>query len=474
MSKVANPARLRWMIVVLAAVWLLHNVGVPPASASPAADKTYDVVVIGSEIQGMLLAKEARAGGLDVLVLDPRPHPGGELIQGKMFFLDDVNDNSKRSLVQGEIRTLMKGFKKGSIRKDADFQNYYNKIAKNLPVKSGITIQSVQQKKQTDGYTVGSLTYRDRSGAVYTVRSRYWVENTDFAALSSKLKVKRIPGMESLNQGKKPDYMAATYMVKVKNVNWKLLHQAILDDYPLTHVRKKYGPNTYVDWHFATGFSNLTNKYQPSSSRLKLRGLNAVDQKDGEVIINGLLVYDVDPSNPASVASAMKTAQAEAPAIVQFLRKNIPGFSKAALNGYPEYLYIRDYNRYETEHVLNYSDVKGERMFWDNVSIGGYSVDLQGTRTIPTGIGYGKPDRYGIPLRSFRLRSYNNVLLAGKNIGADIKAYGSARIMPTTALAAQTMGIILAREQTPLDRLTRADFVRIHRYLKAEYGIDVR
>jgi hypothetical protein len=154
------------------------------------------------------------------------------------------------------------------------------------------------------------------------------------------------------------------------------------------------------------------------------------------------------------------------------LRKNIPGFAKAELNGFPEYLYIRDYNRYETKYVLDYPDLMNSRMFWDNVSIGGYSIDLQGTRAIPTGIGYGKPDRYGLPLRSFELKSYDNVLVTGKNVGASIKAYGSARIMPTTALAGQTIGIILGRERSKkLADLTEADFKRIRTYMKQDYQI---
>ncbi|MNN25949.1 FAD dependent oxidoreductase [compost metagenome] len=113
-------------------------------------------------------------------------------------------------------------------------------------------------------------------------------------------------------------------------------------------------------------------------------------------------------------------------------------------------------------------------MFWDNVTIGGYPVDLQATRTVKKGVGYGKPDKYGIPLRSFQLKSYDNVVVAGKNVGATIKAYGSARIMATTALAGQTIGIIMGRElqnNKRLSDLTKTDFHRIHKYLEKDYKI---
>ncbi|MBT2291446.1 FAD-dependent oxidoreductase [Paenibacillus albidus] len=441
-------------------------------TSSAVISNRYDVVVIGSEIQGVLLAKEARKQGLNVLILDPRSKPGGELIQGQMIVLDDVNDNSKRSLIQGEMKTLFSGYKSGSIRTSSDFDNYFNKLLQGIPIRSGIVIDSVQTISLTKGKSLQSLSYHLKDGTKYIAQSKYWVENTDFNALTAKLNVKRIPGMESLYNSKQADYMAATYMLKFKNVEWAKLHQAILNDYPLTNVAKKYGPNTYVDWHFATGFSNVTAKYTPHSSLLKLRGLNVTYQKDGQAIINALLLYDVNPADSRSVQNAVAKGRAEAPYILSFLQKNIPGFAKAQLNGFPDYLYIRDYNRYETKYVLDYPDLQNSRMFWDNVSVGGYSIDLQGTRTIPTGVGFGKPDRYGLPLRSFELQSYDNVLVVGKNVGASIKAYGSARIMPTTALAAQTIGIILGREKNKrLVDLNAADFKRIHSYLEKDYKL---
>lgn len=479
---------LRLLVWFLCALLVLESDGFPATAAAAIAPASncgpggtrYDVVVIGSEIEGVLLAKKAHEFGLSVLILDPREKPGGELIQGQMLVLDEPNDNRKHSLVQGELKPLYDGYKAGTIRKLPAFESYYRRLLQGIPLRSGITVDGVEIENaggDGKGKTLKSVTYLDKDGKLYQVRAGYFVENTDFNALTVHLGNKRIPGMESLYNGKKPDYMAATYMLRFRGVNWGKLHQAVLEEYPLTNVVRKYGANTYVDWDFATGFSNLTYNYRPRDSQLILRGLNATHQKNGEVIINGLLVYDVDPADPQSVCSAVTRARAEAPYIAKYLRKHIPGFAKAELNGYPDYLYIRDYNRYETDYVLNDQDVISGRMFWDNVTIGGYAVDLQATRFVKKGISYGKPDRYGIPLRSFELKSYDNVLVAGKNVGAEIKAYGSARIIPTTALAGETMGILLGREWKPhhkrLSELTPADFRRIHHYLKKDYGIRI-
>ncbi|UUZ86609.1 FAD-dependent oxidoreductase [Paenibacillus sp. P26] len=158
-------------------------------------------------------------------------------------------------------------------------------------------------------------------------------------------------------------------------------------------------------------------------------------------------MYTVDPSDSKSVADALELGKKEMPLILDHFRKNITGWEHAELNGFPNYLYIREYNHYESDYVLKPSDMLGAKMFWDNVSIGGYPLDLQGTSANKWGIEMGRPDKYGMPLRSFLLKNYDNVIMAGKNVGSSAIAYGSARIQPNTSLAAETIGILLGQIQ---------------------------
>ncbi|WMT40800.1 FAD-dependent oxidoreductase [Paenibacillus sp. D2_2] len=309
----ALKKRTKYFVGVIVIILVFQMVAVNLGSQEVEAKSSYDIVVIGSEIQGVLLAKAAKEEGLDVLILDPMDKLGGELIQGQMQVLDETNDKKGKSVIQGEIKKLFDAYNAGTIRKASEFERYYNKLLKGITVQSGITIQSIDEIATKGEKSIQSISYRTNDGKIHTVRANYWVENTDSNALTAKLDVKRIPGMESLYNGKKPDYMAATYMIRLKKVNWGKLHQAILKDYPLTNVQKKYGPNTYVDWDFATGFSEIMHKYQPTDSQLKLRGLNVTYQKEGEAIVNALLIYDVDPSNPKSVESAVNKGKRNLP-----------------------------------------------------------------------------------------------------------------------------------------------------------------
>ncbi|WP_281889251.1 FAD-dependent oxidoreductase [Paenibacillus sp. YYML68] len=444
----------------------------PQDELQPPAEKL-DVLVIGSELEGLYLARAAADEGLKVKVIDPRAAFGGQVLQGEMLFLDETRDDQHRLLVQGRAKELFDGFRQGKIRKLNEFEQYFAKLTQGIPVEQGVKLEAVDvQPGQFDGgEAVKRLTYRTKEGQLRKVEAAYWVENTDYAAFASKLKVKRLPGLEAFYGQSNIEYMSAGMMLKFKNVDWARFQQTF-NSMPTEERRAKYGWGS-IDNSFAIGLTGMTNKYKPTSDRLFLRGLNAVHQRDGEVLINAFLVYTVNPADDASVKEAMELTKKELPLILKHFREHAIGWEKAELNDTPNYLYIREYDHYETDYVLKPSDMLGAKMFWDNVSIGGYPLDLQGTSANKWGIEMGRPDKYGMPLRSFMLKGYDNVLLAGKNVGASAIAYGSARIQPNTSLAAESIGVILGQihGKKQLRELKEADMPALHSYLASKYSI---
>ncbi|MDF2924961.1 MAG: dependent oxidoreductase [Paenibacillaceae bacterium] len=490
MRKKRNRASLRTGIIlagalaaiILAVVWAAQkndggsaaNPPIPSASAAPVQSssptpipaptkppvplETVDVAIVGSELEGMYLARAAADEGLKVKIIDPRQKPGGQLLQGEMLFLDETRDGSGKLLVQGRAKELFDGFRSGRIRKLAEFQAYYDKLVQGIPLESGIVIDSVDVQPGISGTeAVQAVAYKGQDGQLKRLAASYWVENTDFAALAGKLKTTRLPGLEKLYGQEQIEYMSAGMMMKFKNVDWA----------------KFQASYSSVNESFAIGLTSVTTGYKPTNDSVFLRGLNAVSQRDGEVIINAFLLYTVDPSDDKSIADAIALGKKEIPLILAHFRKAMTGWENAELNGFPEYLYIREYNHYETEYVLNVSDVLSAAMFPDNVSIAGYPLDLQGIKVNKWGIEMGRPDKYGMPLRSFQLKNYENVLMAGKNVGASAVAYGSARIQPNTSLAAESIGVILGQinGKKQLKELTPEDWATLHPYLESKYKI---
>lgn len=444
---------------------------VPPPEP-PIPTEQVDIAIFGSELEGLYLARAAADEGLKVKVLDPREGFGGQVLQGEMLFLDETRDDKYNLMVQGRAKELFDGFRNGKIRKLTEFTQYFDKLKKDIPIESGIKIVDIKQTAGQFGpNAVESVTYAGKDGAKKNIKASYWVDNSDFAALLSQLKVNRMPGLEQFYGETKIEYMSSGFMLKFKNVDWAKFSSSF-NNMTAQERKTKYGGGS-VSESYAIGLSGMTSAYKPSNERVFLRGLNAVNQRDGEVLINAFLIYTVDPSDEKSVAEAMELGKNELPLILNHFRKNIIGWEKAELNGSPNYLYIREYNHYETDYVLKPSDMLGANMFWDNVSIAGYPLDLQGISTSKWGIEMGRPDKYGMPLRSFLLKDYDNVLVAGKNVGSSAIAYGSARIQPNTSLAAETIGILLGQIQgkKKLRELKEADMPALYSYLETKYKI---
>jgi hypothetical protein len=451
-----------------------------PISNSPSPDKSnmyehFDVVLIGSEIEGLYLARAALDEGLKVKILDPRQNFGGQLLQAEMQFLDEPKDELNNSLLQGRVKELFNGFKKSTIRKQSEFKSYVDNLIKSIPIESGITIQDVistSAQAPSKETKLAGIIYSNSSQEVKKITANYWVDNSDYAALIKRLDVTRFPGLEKLYAQKQIEYMSAGMMMKFKNVDWSLFRKTV-NSLPQAERNDKFGP-AYVDDHFAINFSGMSKKYKSSNDRVFLRGLNAVYQRDGEVLINALLVYTIDPSDPKSIEEAVSLGTKEMPLVLEHFRNNLPGWENAELNGIPAYPYIREYNHYEMDYMLKPSDLLSGRMFWDNVSIGGYPLDLQGIFSNKWGIEMGRPDKYGMPLRSFMLKNYENVLVAGKNVGSLAIAYGSTRIQPNTIIAAESIGIMLGqihKENKRLKQLTQLDMTKLQLYIEKKYKI---
>lgn len=435
-------------------------------------DRKVDLVIVGTELEGMYMAKRAHELGLSVTVLEPEKEIGGQLLRGEMLYLDETFDDKGDSLLQGSIKQLFDGYYAGSVRKLADFRAYFNDLTRGIP----IVRQAILTGAETENGAIGSLSYRIGNGRTRTIEADYFADNTDNGTLVRLLGIERSPGLEALYQNPEKEYMSATYMMKFKGVDWETFYGQFwkMDK---TERMTLYGPETYVDPNIAYGFPPIVARYEPKNpDKVNLRGLNILNQNNGEIIINALQVYDVDPSRPETVERAMAYAREEMPRIRDHLKQHITGFQNLELNGDPDYLYVREFDHYPTEYTLQASDLLGGSMFWDNVSIGGYFIDIQGSRSNREGFAIGKPDKYGMPLRSYLLKGADNVIVTGKLVGATPVAYGSARIQPNGALAAESIGVLLARLKgsgVGLKRVTPDIMRAFQQQMRDNYGVEL-
>lgn len=107
----------------------------------------------------------------------------------------------------------------------------------------------------------------------------------------------------------------------------------------------------------------------------------------------------------------------------------------------------RESRRFEGDYMLIQQDIVEQRTHFDDVAFGGWSIDLHPSDGVFSEIGQSSCNQwhskglYGIPYRCFYSKNINNLFIAGRIISATHVAFGSSRVMATSAHGGQAVGM---------------------------------
>lgn len=108
----------------------------------------------------------------------------------------------------------------------------------------------------------------------------------------------------------------------------------------------------------------------------------------------------------------------------------------------------RESRRFEGHYMLKQQDIVEQRFFEDAVAFGGWSIDLHPADGVfsekPGCNQWHSKGVYTIPYRCYYSRNIQNLFLAGRIISASHVAFGSSRVMATSAHGGQAVGVAAA------------------------------
>jgi hypothetical protein len=170
-----------------------------------------------------------------------------------------------------------------------------------------------------------------------------------------------------------------------------------------------------------------------------------------EVIVNMSRVTGVDPLDAASMSEAEVRGREQVFAIMDFLRRRVPGFAHARITGVGARVGVRESRRIIGEVVLTGEDVVSGRTWPDAVARSAYPIDIHS----PTGMKDGtEPEfeddflsrgiTYEIPYRTLVPRDVDGLLAAGRCISTTVEAHGATRVSPTCMAFGQAAGTAAA------------------------------
>lgn len=441
------PVACLLLAIVAAAAWLWPRKHTLPSGASAQALKpvesvakvrdSYDVIVVGTDPEGITAAVSAARNGLKVLLADGRDRDilGGLTTIGWLNTLD-LNYAPEQPALSGKHNFLNKGI----------FQEWYDKLEgtsfdtrtaanafydlvrgePNIDLLMKAKTMTPVVEAHASGTTVTGLKLAKADGSEQIVRAKAVIDATQDADIAAAAGVPYTWGREDIGDPK--SQMAVTLVFKLDGVT-----QSVWDSFG----KHK---DTGIDAMSAWGFPEMKQYVSTNKDRVRMRGLNIGRQNDGTVLINAMQIFGVNPLDPESVREGIEIGRKEAPHVVEYMKANFSEFKNVTLAGTAPELYVRESRHIKGEYRLSMADLLDNRDFPDAIAYGSYEVDIQSTNPQDPGSVMMKPIQYGVPFRSLVPLQVDGLLVVGRSASFDSLPHGSARVIPLGMATGQAAG----------------------------------
>ncbi|KAF1086065.1 FAD dependent oxidoreductase [Sporotomaculum syntrophicum] len=413
-----------------------------PPDAPAARDRHYDLIVVGSDPEGVAAAVSGARNGLATLLVDTRPVLGGLMTRGWLNTIDMNYAPGGGILNKGIFLEFFEQVEGDSFDVGTALK-VFNQLVENEPnihvLLGAATIKPVVAPNTAGKSQVTGILVTEQGGGERPFNANIVIDATQDADLAALAGAAYSFGQSDM--GYETRNMAVTPVFQLKGVSrldWlKLGFNLALQRITGTHY---VGINMVSAW----GFGEVMSKYRPSNEQVGIRGLNIGRQKDGTVLVNALHVYNINPLDKEQLASARVLAEQELPLIVEYFREHIPGFAHAELVALAPEFYVRESRHIYGEYRLTVDDVLENRDFPDTIACGSYPIDIQALDPNFKGAIVGVPKQYGIPLRALIPQNINGLMVVGRAASFDSLAHGSARVLPVGMAAGQAAGVAAA------------------------------
>jgi hypothetical protein len=403
----------------------------------------YDVIVAGTDPEGITAAVAAARNGLKVLLVDAygRKQIGGLMTNGWLSSIDMNRDGSNGTILNKGLFSSwyrrIEGDSFSVVTALGAFQSMVqarDNIEVLLPVKAMKPWVMNNEGKQT---VIGLMIQSD-TGVWRKIRANAVIDATQDADIAAAAGVPYTFGREDV--GKPNVYMASTLAFQLNGITpvvWQEIRKRLKNELDSGATRKS-----------AWGYKELY-QYFPNNQRLKMRGLNIGLQNNQTGLVNALLIFDVNPLSAESKAEAMRLAEAEIPDIIRYIQELFPEFTTITYGGHAPELYVRESRHIVGEYRLSVVDLLENRDHWDRIAFGSYPVDLQPTSPEDNGDVLFDPIKYAIPFRTLVPKDVDGMLVVGRAASYDALPHGSARIIPVGMATGEAAGVAV---KVALDR----------------------
>lgn len=418
----------------------------------------YDVVVVGTDPEGVAAAVSSARNGLKTLLVDGKNRE----ILGGLFTLGWLNSLDMNRAPDG-VDYYNKGiFKEWFDRVEGDSfaivtaTNAFHELVEaedNIEVRLGMKSMEPVVNEADGKKTVTGVKLTAADGTVLEVTAGSVIDATQDGDIMAAAGAPFTFGREDIGDDKL--LMAVTPVYELINVTpdvWDAISKRQNnDDDPDT------GANNESVW----GFKEMWEYPSTNPERIRSRGLNIGRSVNDTAFINAVQIFGIDPFDPASIDEAYEIANKEIPLMLEYLKSLYPELEPIELGALAPELYVRETRHLIGEYRLTMADLLEQQTHPDDIAFGSYPVDIQSTSSAPTDRGavLMTPKFYGVPFRTLVPKEIDGLLVVGRASSFDSLPHGSARVVPLGMATAQAAGAAakLAQEQGVTFRELSAD-----------------
>lgn len=387
----------------------------------------YDVIVYGSEPQGIAAAVSSARLGASTLLISPDFDMGGNISRCLIPELEIPLDTDGKKLNGGIMKELSD--KLGEYFSPEQYIAAVNEMLQaedDLTVIAGSYITGVNMS----GNRIGSVTVQSKDGPA-DISARMYIDASDDGTLLDLCGVPYFKGSADLN-------LENSYMHVSLNFEMAPTGSASAGN------SRKTGRAT---------FGGELMRYEPENRRVRFEDPAIFFMLDNKIIVSGLKVAGVDPLDRAQMKEAYELAGREAERLAVYLSKTFVELKEYKLSEVAQSLRVMESRHYKGRYMLTVNDILDGRYFADTAAMGSYPVIISKLAVKGTYIA-GKPDRYSIPLRCLVPDGVLNLLMAGPRASYSSLASSSTASIGTCIATGEAAGaaavLCVARNESPM------------------------